>query len=148
MGALADAALAAGGEVVGVIPELLAVKELLHPGVRDMRVVPDMHARKKLMADLADGFVALPGGFGTFEELFETITWAQLGIHVKPVGLLNALGYFDDLLRFLDRSFADGFVRPRYRGLYHVGDDPADLLDRLATHRPPEPETRLPQDKV
>ncbi len=148
MGTLADATLAAGGEVIGVIPELLAVKELLHPGVRDMRVVPDMHSRKRLMAELADGFVALPGGFGTFEELFETITWAQLGIHAKPIGLLNTAGYFDDLLRFLDRSFADGFIRPLYRELYCVGGEPDEMLDRLASHRPIRVERWLPKDKV
>jgi uncharacterized protein (TIGR00730 family) len=148
MGAIADAVLSAGGHVVGVIPELLAVKELMHPGVPDMRLVPDMHARKALMAELSDAFVALPGGFGTFEELFETITWSQLGIHAKPIGLLNTAGYFDDLLRFLDRSFDDGFIRPKYRGLYHVADSPAELLDRLESHHPPVVETWLPQDKV
>ena len=148
MGAIADAVLSAGGHVVGVIPELLAVKELLHPGVPDMRLVPDMHARKALMAELSDGFVALPGGFGTFEELFETITWSQLGIHAKPIGLLNTDGYFDDLLRFLDRSFDDGFIKPKYRGLYHVADSPAELLDRLESHRPPVVERWLPQEKV
>src|SRR5690606_34136963 len=94
MGVIADAVISAGGHVVGVIPELLAVKELMHPAVPDMRLVPDMHARKALMAELADAFIALPGGFGTFEELFETITWGQLGIHAKPIGLLNVGGYF------------------------------------------------------
>lgn len=148
MGAIADAVLNAGGHVVGVIPELLAVKELLHPGVPDMRLVPDMHARKALMAELSDAFVALPGGFGTFEELFETITWSQLGIHAKPIGLLNTSGYFDDLLRFLDRSFDDGFVKPKYRGLYHVADSPEQMLDRLEQHRPPAVDRWLPQGKV
>lgn len=148
MGVIADAVLAAGGHVIGVIPELLAVQELLHPGVQDMRLVPDMHARKALMAELADAFIALPGGFGTFEELFETITWAQLGIHIKPIGLLNSGGYFDDLLRFLNRSFDDGFIKPKYRELYHVGDDPATLLDRLKNHHPPAVERWLPKDKV
>lgn len=148
MGVIADTVLAQGGHVIGVIPELLAVKELLHPGVTDMRLVPDMHARKALMADLADAFIALPGGFGTFEELFETITWAQLGIHAKPIGILNAAGYFDDLLSFLDRSFDDGFIRPKYRELYYVSDEPRDLLDQLRTHRPPDVERWLPRDKV
>lgn len=148
MGVLADAMLAAGGQVIGVIPGLLAVPELMHPDVPDMRLVPDLHARKALMAELADAFVALPGGFGTIEELFETITWAQLGIHAKPIGLLNTAGYFDDLLAFLDRGFGDGFIKPRYRGLYHVADDPATLLDRLASHRPPVVEKWLPKDKV
>lgn len=148
MGVIADAVLAAGGHVIGVIPELLAVRELLHPGVQDMRLVPDMHARKALMAELSDAFIALPGGFGTFEELFETITWAQLGIHAKPIGLLNAVGYFDDLLRFLDRSFDDGFIKPKYRELYHIADDPTTLLDRLNKHHPPAVERWLPKDKV
>lgn len=148
MGVLADATLAAGGHVIGVIPDLLAVQELLHPGVQDMRVVPDMHARKALMAELADAFVALPGGFGTFEELFETITWAQLGIHAKPIGLLNTAGYFDSLLAFLDRSFDDGFIKPAYRALYHVADRPEALLPRLADHHPPSVERWLPKDKV
>jgi uncharacterized protein (TIGR00730 family) len=148
MGVVADAVLNAGGHVVGVIPELLAVKELIHPAVPDMRLVPDMHARKALMAELSDGFIALPGGFGTFEELFETITWGQLGIHAKPIGLLNVGGYFDDLLRFLDRSFAEGFIKSKYRRLYHVAADPTELLDRLARHQPPPVERWLPQDKV
>ena len=148
MGAIADAVMTAGGHVVGVIPELLAVKELMHPGVPDMRLVPDMHSRKALMTELSDGFIALPGGFGTFEELFETITWGQLGIHAKPIGLLNTAGYFDDLIRFLDRSFGDGFVKSTYRGLYHVADTPSELLDRLQNHRPPDVERWLPTDKV
>jgi uncharacterized protein (TIGR00730 family) len=148
MGVLADAVLAAGGRVIGVIPDLLAVQELMHPGVADMRLVPDMHARKALMADLADAFIALPGGFGTFEELFETITWGQLGIHAKPIGLLNTAGYFDHLLRFLDRSFEDGFIKATYRRLYHVADEPAELLERLARHRPPTVERWLSKDKV
>lgn len=148
MGVLADEVLAAGGHVIGVIPELLAVKELLHPGVSDMRLVPDMHARKALMADLSDAFIALPGGFGTLEELFETITWAQLGIHAKPIGILNVAGYFDGLLSFLDRSFDDGFIRDKYRELYHVADTPDELLDRLRSHHPPAVERWLPKDKV
>ncbi len=140
--------LAAGGHVIGVIPELLAVKELLHPGVSDMRLVADMHARKALMADLSDAFIALPGGFGTLEEMFETITWAQLGIHAKPIGILNVAGYFDGLLSFLDRSFEDGFIREKYRELYHVADTPDELLDRVRNHHPPAVERWLPKDKV
>lgn len=148
MGVIAGEVLAAGGHVIGVIPELLAVKELLHPGVSDMRLVPDMHARKALMADLSDGFIALPGGFGTLEEVFETITWAQLGIHAKPIGILNVAGYFDGLLRFLDRSFEDGFIRDKYRELYHVADSSDELLNRLRDHHPPAVERWLPKDKV
>ena len=148
MGLLADAVLDGGGHVIGVIPELLAVKELLHPGVADMRLVKDMHARKKLMAELSDGFIALAGGFGTFEELFETVTWAQLGIHRKPIGLLNTAGYFDGLLTFLDRSFDDGFIQPIYRSLYLVGSEPQELLDRLPRHQLPVVETWVSSDQV
>lgn len=148
MGVLADAVIEAGGEVTGVIPKLLAVEELLHPNVSDMRLVDDMHARKALMADLADAFIALPGGFGTFEELLETITWAQLGIHAKPVGLLNVAGYFDSLLAFFDRSFADEFIKPAYRDLYCVAEEPNELLHRLATQHPPHVDQRMPKDKV
>ena len=148
MGVLADAVMEAGGTVTGVIPEFLAVEELLHPGVSDMRLVSDMHARKALMAELSDAFIALPGGFGTFEELFETITWSQLGIHAKPVGLLNVAGYFDGLLTFLDRSFEDQFIKPDYRSLYCVGHEPNELLNRLATQHPPHVDRWLPKDKV
>src|SRR6185369_16469324 len=110
MGVLADAVLAAGGEVIGVIPEMLATRELQHEGATRMHVVPSMHARKALMAESADAFVALPGGYGTLEELFEVITWAQLGIHCKPIGILNTNGYYDALLEFIDRSIADSFI--------------------------------------
>ena len=147
MGAVADAVIEAGGEVIGVIPYALAAKERARRDI-DMRVVNTMHERKAMMAELSDAFIALPGGFGTFEELFETITWAQLGIHAKPIGLLNAVGYFDDLLRFLDRSFDDGFIKPKYRELYHIADDPTTLLERLKKHHPPAVERWLPKDKV
>ena len=138
MGILADAVLAAGGEVVGVIPEMLATRELLHPEVRDMRTVPNMHDRKSLMAELADAFVALPGGYGTFEELFEVITWSQLGIHRKNIGLLNVAGYFDPLVRLIDHAIEEGFIKPAYRELIVVDDRPASLLEKLGTHRLPE----------
>jgi uncharacterized protein (TIGR00730 family) len=137
MGLAADAALAAGGRVIGVIPHALVAREVAHQGLTEQRVVPTMHARKALMAELADAFVALPGGFGTLEELFEVLTWAQLGIHAKPIGLLNTGGYYDSLLAFVDRAIAAGFVRPAYRGFLVVAADPAELLDRLETHRPP-----------
>lgn len=140
MGVIADAALAAGGQVIGVIPEQLAVVELQHVGVRDMRIVPTIHVRKALMAELSVSFVALPGGYGTLEELFEVITWAQLGIHSKPIGILNTNGYFDALLEFIDRSISDGFIRPEHRGLFVVSTDSVDLLQRLENHRmPPTP---------
>ncbi len=135
MGVLADAVLGAGGEAIGVIPHGLAAREVAHRGLRDLRVVPSMHARKSLMAELSDAFLALPGGFGTFEELFEVITWAQLGIHRKPIGLLNAGGYYDGLIGFLDHAVAEGFVSVENRGLVQVADTPEALLDRLAAHR-------------
>jgi len=135
MGVLADAVLGAGGEAIGVIPHGLAAREVAHRGLRDLRVVPSMHARKSLMAELSDAFLALPGGFGTFEELFEVITWAQLGIHRKPIGLLNVAGYYDGLIGFLDHAVAEGFVSAGNRRLVQVADTPDALLDRLAAHR-------------
>ncbi len=114
MKVVADAVLDRGGSVIGVIPHGLAVREVAHRGVAEMRVVPSMHARKAMMAELADAFLVLPGGFGTFEELFESVTWAQLGIHRKPIGLLNVGGYFDHLVAFLDHAVARG-LRPRGR---------------------------------
>ncbi|HET7291615.1 MAG TPA: TIGR00730 family Rossman fold protein [Vicinamibacteria bacterium] len=132
MGRLADAALETGGHVVGVIPQSLMAREVGHRGLPDLRVVATMHERKALMAKLGDAFVALPGGFGTLDELFEAVTWAQLGLHGKPIGLLNVGGYFDSLLRFADRSTADGFVRPEHRALLVVETDPLALLEALA----------------
>jgi uncharacterized protein (TIGR00730 family) len=108
-----------------------------HRGLTDLRVVPSMHARKAQMAELADAFLALPGGFGTFEELFEGVTWAQLGIHRKPVALLNVAGYFDDLVRFLDHAVREGFVTPQNRRLIGVADEPEAALDLLAAYAPP-----------
>jgi uncharacterized protein (TIGR00730 family) len=137
MGVIADEALAAGAEVIGVIPHGLVVREVAHRGLRDQRVVPTMHARKALMAELADAFVALPGGFGTLEELFEVLTWAQLGIHHKPIGLLNTRGYFDPLLAFVDRAIAAGFVRLEYRRFLVVAESPDAVLDALERHQPP-----------
>jgi uncharacterized protein (TIGR00730 family) len=137
MGAVADAALAAGGEVIGVIPQGLWRREVGHPKVRDMRVVGTMHERKAAFAELADAFVALPGGLGTLEELFEIWTWSQLGIHRKPCGLLNAAGYFDDLLAFLDHAVSTGFIRETYRSMLVVEESPARLLEALASYRPP-----------
>jgi uncharacterized protein (TIGR00730 family) len=131
MGALADASLAAGGEVIGVIPSALVAKEVAHHGLSELRVVASMHERKATMAGLADAFVALPGGWGTLEELFEVLTWAQLGLHRKPCGLFNVAGYFDGLLAFIDHTIAEGFVRREYRPLIAVADTPAALLDRL-----------------
>jgi uncharacterized protein (TIGR00730 family) len=138
MGVVSDAVLEAGGEVIGVIPRSLATKELLHTGVPDMRVVDSMHDRKALMAELSDAFIALPGGFGTFEELFEVITWAQLGIHSKSVGLLNVGGFFDPLVRLIDHAIQEQFIKPQHRGLIVVEERPDVLLEQLERHRPPE----------
>jgi uncharacterized protein (TIGR00730 family) len=137
MGVLADTALAAGGEVIGVIPGPLASRELAHPGLTEMRVVGSMHERKATMAALADGFVALPGGLGTLEETLEVLTWAQLGIHRKPVGVLNVEGYWDGLLRMLTHAVREGFVRREYLALLLFADGAAELLDRLGGWQPP-----------
>ncbi len=128
MGALADAALAAGGEVIGVIPGHLVAAEVAHQGLTDLRVVASMHERKALMADLADGFIALPGGLGTLEEFAEVTTWTQLGLHAKPTGLLNLLGFYDHLLSFFDHVTAERFMRPEHRDLVIARSDPAELL--------------------
>lgn len=132
MGAVADAALAAGGEVVGVIPRSLVEREIAHRGLTALHVVETMHERKARMAALADGFVALPGGVGTFEELFEVWTWGQLGLHAKPCGVLDVAGYYAPLLAFIDRGVAEGFIRPAQRETLVVDDDAARLVDRLA----------------
>ncbi|MCG3181892.1 MAG: LOG family protein YvdD [Phycisphaerae bacterium] len=138
MGALADAALAAGGRVIGVIPCSLADRELGHLGLTELHVVATMHERKAMMADLADAFVALPGGIGTLEEFFEAWTWGQLGLHAKPCGLLNVAGYFDPLLAFLGRMVDDRFIRPGHMEMICVAQTPADLLARLESFRPPD----------
>jgi uncharacterized protein (TIGR00730 family) len=137
MGVLADTALGAGVEVIGVIPAPLATKELAHAGLSELRVVASMHERKATMNALADGFVALPGGLGTFEETLEVLTWAQLGIHAKPVGVLNVEGYYDGLLRWLAHAAAEGFVRREHLGLLPFSDTAAELLDRFAVWKPP-----------
>ena len=136
MGELANSVLDAGGEVVGVIPRSLVEMEVAHTGVTELHVVDSMHERKALMADLSDGFVALPGGLGTLEELFEVLTWAQLGLHEKPCGLLEVAGYFQHLIAFLEQAVEERFLREAHRGLLLVENCPAALLDRLADHRP------------
>ncbi|MCX7143937.1 MAG: TIGR00730 family Rossman fold protein [Proteobacteria bacterium] len=138
MGAVADEVLRLGGEAVGVIPESLMRKELAHAGLTELHVTPSMHARKTLMAELADGFVALPGGIGTMEEIFEIWTWGQLGFHRKPCGLLNVAGYYDSLIAFLDHAAGEQFVRPDQRRMLVVESVPANLIDRLTTYTPPE----------
>lgn len=135
MGAVADAALAAGGEVIGIIPATLDKKEIAHRGLTELHVVETMHARKQMMADRADAFIALPGGLGTMEELFEVLTWRLLGIHQKPAGLLDVAGYYDPLVVFLKSTIAEGFLRPEQLQL-HVASDADTLLDALE-HAPP-----------
>ena len=140
MGAVADAALAAGGRVIGVIPEALVVKEVAHAGLRDLRIVTSMHERKAVMADLSDGFIALPGGWGTLDELFEVLTWGQLALHAKPSGMLNAAGYFDPLLAFMDHMIDEGFVRPEHRPMLTVSTSAGEMLTRMADYRAPAAE--------
>lgn len=137
MAVVADTVLAKGGEVVGVIPQMLVDKEIAHPGLTEIHVVPSMHARKAKMADLSDGFVALPGGVGTLEELFEIWTWAQLGSHTKPVGVLDVNGFYAKMHAFLDHVVAEGFLREGHRGMLLSADDAGTLLDAFATYRPP-----------
>jgi uncharacterized protein (TIGR00730 family) len=142
MGALADAALDAGGEVIGVIPEQLVDRELAHPRLSDLRVVADMHERKARMAERADGFVALPGGAGTLEEFFEVWTWAQLGLHTKPLGLLDIDGYYQPLLTFIDRMVTEQFLRADYRDMLVVASEPTVLLDHFTAYQPPRSKWR------
>jgi uncharacterized protein (TIGR00730 family) len=137
MGVVADAALAQGGEAIGVIPQSLVRREIGHRGVTKLHVVETMHQRKSLMADLSDAFIALPGGYGTLEEICETITWSQLGIQQKPCGLLNIENYWDGMLQFLDHAVREDFVRPENRGLVLVASTPEQMLDQLAAWAPP-----------
>lgn len=137
MGIVAQAALGSGCRVVGVIPEPLTTREIMGQEIGEMIVVESMHERKATMVYLADAFVAMPGGFGTLDELFEAITWGQLGIHRKPIGLLNVAGYFDPLLELIDRAVEQGFIRNQHRHLLVVDEDPVVLLDRLEAHEPP-----------
>jgi hypothetical protein len=148
MGVLADAALAAGAEVIGVIPEALEAAEVGHRGVTELRVVGTMHERKAQMVDLADAFIALPGGLGTLDELFEVWTWGQLGLHGKPCGLLDAERYFAPLLAFLDRMVEDEFVDPDHRRMLLCDVDPESLLDRLARVHPPAVSKYLRRDDL
>jgi uncharacterized protein (TIGR00730 family) len=131
MGIVADTALAHGAHVIGVIPSAMVAREIAHFGLPDLRIVASMHERKALMATLSDAFVALPGGFGTFEELCEVVTWTQLGLHSKPCGLLNVAGYYDGLVALFDRAVADGFIRPEKRRIVLADSDPAALIERL-----------------
>ncbi|MGH7887624.1 MAG: TIGR00730 family Rossman fold protein [Candidatus Binatia bacterium] len=133
MTVIADMVLDLNGHVTGVIPDSLVGKEVAHRGLTDLRVVNSMHERKALMAELADGFIAMPGGIGTMEEFFEVLSWAQLGIHEKPCALLNVCGYYDPLIQFFDRAVADDFIKPKHRALLIVEREPAKLLERIET---------------
>jgi uncharacterized protein (TIGR00730 family) len=148
MGILADAVLAAGGEVDGVLPRHLAAKEVGHAGLTRLHLVASMHERKAMMAGLADGFLSLPGGLGTLEEMAEILTWAQLGLHSKPCALLDAAGYFRPLVAFLDHAVAEGFLRKEHRDLVIVGDDSARLLDAMEQWRPVPVEKWLDRTKT
>jgi uncharacterized protein (TIGR00730 family) len=150
MGVLADAMLQAGGEVIGVIPRSLVERELAHQGLSELRVVATMHERKAVMADLAEAFIALPGAYGTADEFFEILTWAQLGLHAKPIGLLNVAGFFDPLRTWLDHALQEGFLKPVDRQLLLEADEPAALLDLLlqAGHMAREPAPEIgPRDR-
>ncbi|KAB0665671.1 TIGR00730 family Rossman fold protein [Oryzomonas japonica] len=137
MGIVADTVLQLGGEAVGVIPDALMRKEIAHPNLTELHVTRSMHERKTMMAELSDGFIALPGGIGTLEEIFEIWTWAQLGFHAKPCGLLNIAGYYDALIAFLDHTVAEQFVREPHRSMLLVEQAPEALLDRFAGYKPP-----------
>jgi len=136
MGALADAALAEGGEVIGVMPRALLTREIAHPGLTRLHLVTSMHRRKALMSSLSDGFLTLPGGYGTLEEFFETLTWAQLGLHTKPCALLEVNGFWQPLLAMVDTQIAQGFVPAVHRNVIVTGERPDELLDRMAAHVP------------
>ncbi len=137
MGAVADSALASGGEVIGVIPQSLVAKELSHKGLTELHVTASMHERKAMMADLSDGFIALPGGVGTLEELFEIWTWAQLGFHKKGVGVLNIGGFYDPLIAFLDHVAGERFMQPQHRGMLLVEDTPEKMIAALKAYEAP-----------
>lgn len=136
MGVIADAVLKEKGNVIGVIPHALASKEFAHPGLTELRMVSSMHERKAMMAELSDAFIAMPGGFGTFDELFEILTWAQLGLHAKPIGLLNAEGYFDLLLAFINHVLEERFIQTKHRRLIITSPHPGELLSELIRCKP------------
>ena len=146
MGAVADAVIDAGCEAIGVLPRNLRAKEFAHSRLTELHMVDSMHERKAMMVDLADGFVALPGGTGTLDELFETLTWAQLGLHAKPIGVLNVRGYYDHLFAFLDAVVAERFLRAEHRAMLLVDGTPAELLDAMARYVPPVVEKWIDRD--
>ncbi|MEK2645974.1 LOG family protein [Bdellovibrio sp. BCCA] len=136
MGAVADEVLAHGGHVTGVIPKILMTKEVAHHGLTDLRVVDSMHSRKALMAELSDGFIALPGGFGTFEELCEIVTWSQLGLHQKPIGVLDVLDYYKPLKELVNKGIEEKFIREQYKDLVVFAESAEDLLKKFSTYQP------------
>jgi uncharacterized protein (TIGR00730 family) len=138
MGAVADGALEAGGEVIGVIPTMFCTPALMHNGLSHLIIVDNMHTRKQRLVDISDAFIALPGGYGTFEELFEVLTWAQIGLHNKPVGILNIRGYFDPLLSVIERARVEGFIYAEHRALFVCADEPDVLLDQLEQYQYPQ----------
>ena len=146
--AVADAVLARGGTAIGVIPKALAIKEVAHDNLSELHVVASMHERKAMMADLADGFIALPGGWGTLEEIFEILTWAQLGFHDKPCGLLNIEGYYDGLIDFLENSFEQQFVNELYRPMLMKALEPVALLDQFSAYRAPKVRKWMVEDEL
>lgn len=143
MGEIANSVLQNGGRVIGVIPGFLEVKEVAHTGLTELQIVDSMHERKKRMFDLSDGFIALPGGLGTLEELFEVLTWVQLGLHTKPCALLNAAAYFDPLIAFLDQSVSQEFVKPQHRQMILIDDSVSGILEKMQTYQAPETEKWL-----
>ena len=148
MSILADTVLGLGGRVTGVIPDSLVSKEVAHRGLSDLRIVQSMHERKAVMAQLSDGFIAMAGGIGTMEEFFEVLSWAQLGIHRKPCGLLNTSGYYDHLIKFLDVAVDQGFLKPKHRSLLILANEPAEMLNRLESFMATRGEQRFDSSKT
>jgi uncharacterized protein (TIGR00730 family) len=140
--------MAAGGRVIGIMPESLVAREIGHRDITELHVVASMHERKALMEELSDGFVALPGGFGTIEEIVEIATWSQLGMHAKPFGLLNVAAFYDGLVAFFDHAVTEGFLRPQHRAMLHVSDDPEALLEAFAEWTPPPVHKWIDKDET
>jgi uncharacterized protein (TIGR00730 family) len=138
MGEIANAMICKNGNVIGIIPRVLVEKEVAFNGLEDLRIVDSMHERKAMMAEMADGFISMPGGFGTLEETIEMLTWTQLGIHEKPIGLMNVDGYFDRLFDFIDHMVSEGFLVEDFRDMVLMDENPANLLDKMTTFRPPQ----------
>ena len=148
MKVVADTALAHGGRVIGIMPEALIEREIGHLGLTELHIVASMHERKAMMEELSDGFIALPGGFGTIEEIVEMATWAQLGLHTKPFGLLDVAGFYEKLAAFFDHAVAEGFIRPQHREMLLVSDDPEVLLDAFVAYEPPTVHKWIDRDET